>query len=85
MRKFRIDFETVTESGQLGQSGFNAVQFTNRGQETAQINGEPLPVGETLIINGLPGEVDITIYRVKIAAADTDPAVYVKTKYYVSN
>ena len=82
MKSYRIEFELVNDSKDIRKKGHNAISFTNRGTDTAYINNEELPAGETLSINGLEGETDTTKYTVKWLSAATSKNVKVKQKFY---
>lgn len=82
MRKYTIISTQYSENDFI-ESNCNAIQFTNRGDESVTVNGEPIPAGEQMTINGLAGEEDTTSYRLIFDSADANPAVYVKRKMYV--
>jgi hypothetical protein len=80
--KYIIDTMTVS-SAQNVDAGCNAIIFTNRGTNTALINGQPLLEGESMANNGLPGEMDTTRYSVRFSGAGTNE-LYIRRKLYVS-
>ena len=82
MKKYRIDFQQIQSTKEIISNGCNAISFTNRGTDTATINNEPLPAGETMSINGLEGEQDFTKYQIKWATGATSKLVCVKMKIY---
>jgi len=72
----------TVSTAQNVDAGCNAIIFTNRGSNTALINGQPLLQGETMANNGLPGEMDTTRYQVRFTGAGTNE-LYIRRKLYV--
>lgn len=83
MKIFKIEFDLINDNKDVLKKNHNAISFTNRGTDTAYINNEELPAGETLSINGLEGETDKTNYSVKWLAAATSKNIRVKQKFYI--
>lgn len=84
MIKYRTTTQPITSPDTI-TSECNAITFINRGTDTAYINGVTLPENESLSINGLPGEIDMTDYKISWDAAATSKKVFVIRKVYVNN
>jgi hypothetical protein len=55
------EFEQITEPKNWSKKN-NGITFVNTGNATALINGMPLAPGQSISLQGRPGETDCTTY-----------------------
>lgn len=79
MARYRTQFETVNQAQRIDASGCNAITFVNKGTATAQVESFPLSAGESLSIEGNPGDKDFSLYNIVFPGAGTQ-LVYVIRK-----
>lgn len=83
MYQYKNEVKEYTENGNIDSAtNCNAITFINIGTATVTINNTiPLATGDTLIITGNIGEIDITPYRLTYGAGVRQTAVI--TKIYI--
>ncbi len=77
MTKYKIEAQSYTSTIKI-HSNCNAITFYNTGLIVAKINNIPLPVGESLSIEGNANEMDVTIYDIDLGTATTGTVFVIK-------
>lgn len=79
---YGIDIVEYTVDGNVAANTFNSAEFYNQGDDNIDINGRTLLPGQSLIINGFPGELCSQAFAYSFAGVGGNPSLIVMTKEY---
>lgn len=83
MRKYKNETTNINGNGNVPANECNCITFYNPDSNTSNltVNSMPIKPGCILMYAGLAGEIDTTIYDVKVGS--TSDIYYVIRKFYI--
>lgn len=83
-KQYTTNVIQFTKPGRPNTRGCNAVEFVNRGEAVAIVNGEQLQQNQATAYSGHEGESDETNYSINFQnTGGQSQLLFVKVKFYV--